>query len=744
MAIQKISPKKYAVISSGGAFDAKELLRIAEECEDGAKIVFEPGDYYFPSAENAVKLRGIRKNIAFEAAGGARFIGGKSVSGSIPAPKKAKERFFPEARDKIFCVDLKNGGIDDVCGFVSRGFGREVTPSHSEAFADGMPLNLSRYPKNGYLEITGYGEEETNEWAQKVGKLDKGFFYESGRPEKWAAADDILVHGYWSWDWANSYEKIAEIDKKSGKILTEEPYGQYAFKPGQRFNFYNILEEVTENGDYYIDKKEMILYYIPHNGQTPPEEILISTLKEPLWSVSGCENLCFEGFRMESTCGGGIAVENCGNIKISACEFKNIGNCAVTISKCRNVTVENCDIHDCGDGGISVSCGNRATLEPGNVKIDNNHIFKIAKWTRTYQTAVNASGVGIEIKNNLIHDCPHTGILFWGNEIQVKNNEIYSALLETGDAGAVYTGRDYTYRGNAVSGNYIHHLGGVGMGTMGIYNDDCVSGTLMEENIFFEVQRAVFLGGGRNFLVKGNLFVDCHPSIEIDGRGTSSHAIWRKMVDEYMRDKFYNIKDGGISAGAMDEPYISRYPELAEVDGFYRENLPIPPSAAIEGNVYCSNKKLEFTWDYEPGEFTVRKNKSVGRDYFEDYTIGLFDIKEGTDAEMYGFKRLEMAKCGLDEKRRKANPPRILTGLGFEAGNLVFKYKNFSDINAKGKIRLYSEDIELAPFEADIGANSEGAIKIPLEIEPNKQISIEARSDVAGIRPCRAKINAMR
>ncbi|MCL2815523.1 MAG: right-handed parallel beta-helix repeat-containing protein [Oscillospiraceae bacterium] len=735
MVIAKISPLKYTVLSEGGEFDAEALMRAVQECEDGAEIVFEPGKYYFPAPQNSVKLEGIQKNITFKAKEGARFIGGKPISNTHPVSKEAKQKFFFEARDKIFCADLKKEGISDICGFVSRGFGRKVTASHSEIFADQTPLNLSRYPKTGYLEITGYGEEKINEWSQKVGRLDRGFFYESEQPKKWAGADDILVHGYWSWDWANSYEKIAETDKESKKIMTQPPYGMYAFKPGQRFCFHNISEEVTEPGDYYINRKAMMLYYIPKNPQKLPEEILISTLNEPLWSADGCENLRFEGFQIEATCSSGIAVLNSGNIRISGCELKNIGNYAVTMDKCRNVTVENCTIHDCGDGGISISCGNRATLEPGGVKIDNNHIYKIAKWTRTYQTAVNASGVGIEITNNLIHDCPHTAILFWGNEIHIKNNEIYSALLETGDAGAIYTGRDYTFRGNVVSKNYIHHLGGVGMGTMGIYNDDCVSGTVMNDNIFFEVQRAVFLGGGRNFQVRGNLFVDCYPSIEIDGRGTSSHRIWRSMVDELMRDRFYNIKDGETAVSANCEPYISRYRDLGEIDAFYRKNLPIPPSADIKNNVYCSKRKLEFTWDCEPGEFRICKNKSVNRGCFEDYGIGLFDTKRGADIKS------RVTGRGLDEKRRSQNPPRILTGLGFEGGNLIYRYKNFSNTAVRGMVNLYSEGPAPAPFELEIGAMCEGTVKIPFDAGEGAQIAVEARSDIAGVRPCRLTVN---
>ncbi|MFR5072343.1 MAG: hypothetical protein ACLTDS_09535 [Bianqueaceae bacterium] len=51
---------------------------------------------------------------------------------------------------------------------------------------------------------------------------------------------------------------------------------------------------------------------------------------------------------------------------------------------------------------------------------------------------------------------------------------------------------------------YVHQ-GGVGMGTMGIYND-CV-GTVMEDNYFVETSRSVMMGGGGNFTVKNNVFV---------------------------------------------------------------------------------------------------------------------------------------------------------------------------------------------------------------------------------------------
>jgi hypothetical protein len=756
MKINKISAAKITVSPDETLFDTKALYDVIDTCADGAEIIFEPGCYYIPSNENAVKLKNITKRITIRAEEGVRLIGGQLLSGAKKVEGTDKARFYESVRDTVYCVDLKENGVASAGTFASRGFGRPVTPSHAEVFADKIPLSLSQYPKNGeFLYIKGFVEAEENEWADKVGKRESGFLYDSDRPKQWAdvspdSGNVILTHGYWSWDWANSYERVAAIDKENGVIKTKEPYCNYAFKTGQRFSFYNIREEVTDPGDYYIDRELYKLYFIPRTEKLPGE-ILISTLTEPLLKIDGCENISLVNLTIESTCGCGIQITSSKNIKIDGCDIHNIGNYAVTCDRSVGCDISGCEIYNCGDGGIQISCGNRKTLEAGGITVKNNHIYKIAQWTRTYQTAVNVNGVGVEIDHNLIHDCPHTGILFNGNDITITNNEIYSCLLETGDAGAVYIGRDYTYRGNVVSKNYIHHMGGVGMGTMGIYNDDCVSGTVMEENLFCEVSRAVFLGGGRDFIVRGNLFVDCHPSIEIDGRGTSNHKVWRTMVDDYMRGRFYSI-DGSVSA--MDEPYISRYPELRDIDAFYKAGLPIPPSALIENNVYCSHRKLEFTWDVEPGEFVVKHNKSIGRDYFTDYKMGLFNINDGTDAEAYGFKKFDMLNYGL-ENGGKTDPPRVMTAMKADDAGLEYYYKNLSDKTVSGEITLYSTGkneinkdciIIIKKFALEIKSGEEGTVLIPYSDMPiltEKNITlklVDARSDTAGIRPCRLTI----
>ena len=62
-------------------------------------------------------------------------------------------------------------------------------------------------------------------------------------------------------------------------------------------------------------------------------------------------------------------------------------------------------------------------------------------------------------------------------------------------------------------------MGGVGMGTMAIYMDDCVSGTHIAENTLWRCQTAVVLGGGRDFVVEQNVFVECLLAIGADAAG---------------------------------------------------------------------------------------------------------------------------------------------------------------------------------------------------------------------------------
>lgn len=634
---------------------------------------------------------------------GRELTGARAVTGFVPA---RDDRLTLEEGAVLWTAELDF----EPAGFASRGFSRPTQPSHSELFVDGTPYTLAQYPRRGgFLRISGVGAPEKTEWNEAVGKLDGGFYYDDPRPGEWTVREGLCVHGYWCYDWANSCESVAEFSPDF--IKTAPPFGNYAFKKGQRFSFINVFEELSRPGDYYVSPAERRVWFVCAAGYVPKEAAL-SCESEPLAVLENCENIVIKGLTLGCCRGDAMSIVGGKNITVENCTFRNIGDSALRASGTYGLTVRGCTVHDCGDGGIDVTAGDRKTLSSGKTVIEDNHIYNIAKWTRCYVCGVNASGVGFDIRRNLIHDCPHTAILFWGNDFNIERNEIYSVVMETGDAGAVYTGRDFTFRGNSVSRNYIHHLGGVGMGTMGIYNDDCVSGTLMEGNVFCEASRAVFMGGGRDFEVRGNLFVNCYPSVEADGRGSSKHQNWRSMVHDTMRSRFYEV-------GGDRPPYTLRYPELAAVDALYRqEDADFPLECVIEDNLFCSERKIEYTWDLNGKKTEERNNRDLSPDDFEDFRMGRYDLKK----PLNGCVRLE-------DTGPADQPVRVLAGFGDDGGLIM---ENAGSVPASGEYRIYGEGFEGESVRFSLAPGE----KCSRSISRYEGI-IEARSALPGARPAR-------
>jgi hypothetical protein len=595
-------------------------------------------------------------------------IGGRQINkwGQVK-DQAVLNRLNPEARGKVYQSDLKAQGIDDFGQFRSRGFGRSASPAALELFFQDKPMTVARWPNSDFLKITGYTEAVGDDHGGKLGNLAGGFNYEADRPSRWKDTNDIWVHGYWAYDWANSYEHIQSIDVNNHLIKTSPPYGNYGFRKGGRFYFINVLEELDEPGEFYLDRKNGILYFWP---SSPIEEgkALVSIVEKPLININGASYVTIRGLTIECARGDGVRILGGSKNVVTDCTLRNLGNNGVTVSGGNNHGVFDCDIYQAGDGGISLSGGDRKTLLPAGHYACKNHIHNVARWSRCYVPAISVNGVGISVSNNLIHDHPHCAILFGGNEHHIELNEIHHVCMETGDVGAIYTGRDYTYRGNIIRYNFIHHTGGVGMGSMGIYMDDCVSGTQIYGNILWKLHRAVFIGGGRDFTIENNIFVDCDPAIEIDGRGLSKAPVWHDMVYQTMKKHLEDMN-------WKQPPYSTRYPQLADLEKFYAADDGVPPgNISVLCNICVGSEFLKTTWGAANDMIVVGDNL-VGQDpNFIDAANGDFRLKDNSPAFKLGFKPLPTDQIGLKRPPRdvrKKQPDPIYAQLEKEYGKTV-------------------------------------------------------------------------
>ena len=578
-----------------------------------------------------------------------RLSGGRAIHGFRPVSNPAVlNRLDEQARGHVLEANLRDQGMSDFGRFRSRGFARPTAPSHMELFVGGQPMTPARWPNEGAWEkIAGFPESagQDDSHGGKIGRLADGFFYSGDRPRRWKNFDDVWVHGYWAWDWANSYERIESLDPETRLIKTASPHGIYGFRSGQRFYFSNVLEELDQPGEWYLDRKSGMVYLWPPRP-IEPNEVKVSLLESPLITMSEVSHVTIRGVVLEATRGNAIEIRGGKNDRIDGCAIRLIGNWGVRIEGGRGHGVLSCDIENTGDGGVSLAGGDRQTLAPGGHSVENCHFQKQGRWSKCYVPAVLVRGVGHRVAHNLIHDHPHCAILFNGNEHQIEFNEIHHVALETGDVGAIYTGRDWTFRGNAIRHNFIHETGGVGMGSMGVYMDDCVSGAEIRGNIFYKVTRAVFIGGGRDHRVENNIFVDCSPSVAIDARGMSKSPVWHNMVYDFMKKQLQAVPQ---------DLYRKRYPAIVNLDRYYQLGEGVPP----EGNVVAHNVSAGGKWLVLNGkigpDWLDQRDNWVGDDPgFVSRDTMDFRLQKDSPAWRLGFQAIPMEEIGLrdDESRR--------------------------------------------------------------------------------------------
>jgi len=583
--------------------------------------------------------------------GRATITGGVSIDGFLKVTDRAVlARLAPEARRHVRVAHLKAAGITNFGTMQSRGFGRKAVPAGLELFFNGVPMTMARWPNVDFTAITGIVKDTSKDdgWGNAVGAVESGFYFKNDRIKRWVPANDIWVHGYWCWDWANTYERVVSIDKDTGLIRTAEPYGMYGFRADQRFFFLNVLEELDQPGEWYLDRANGLLYFWPPS-QLENSETMVSMMDTPLVVMNGVSNIRLENLSFECVRGHGVMIEGGSNVTIAGCAIRNTGNHGVVIKSGTNHRVVSCDIAYTGDTGVDIEGGDRKTITPCNHVVENCHIHDFSRWSRCYCPAIHGRGVGMRFANNRLHHAPHTAILFWGNEFSIENNEIYQVCLETGDAGAIYIGRDYTFRGNVVRNNFIHHMGGVGMGTMGIYNDDCVSGTLMEGNVFYRCTRAAMLGGGRELRVINNLFVDCRPAISFDARGVSPNPVWQKMVNGFMKEQAEKMN-------YLQPPYITRYPELKPVGRYLARGKGVPPENCLaERNICVGGQWL----DGEPAsakKWLASRRNMIVADGVKFRNLTALDLRLATSVPAkVGFRAIPMDRIGIavDTWRKK-------------------------------------------------------------------------------------------
>lgn len=285
-------------------------------------------------------------------------------------------------------------------------------------------------------------------------------------------------------NWEITRKTLSAIDPGGGRIVLAPPHieGHSHIRPkkGSPFFLENAREFLDEPGEWYLDRQQRAICYLPREGENPATAVVMAPVLEQLVTVSGtadrpAEDIVFEGITFSHTnwhppehgfSGMQAAfhyllspdnrrerlrptpavhlryVRKC---RIADGTFTQLGAIGPWLGEgCRENTIEGNDVHDVAANGIMVGedvRGHNWEEEPelpeeqrviGNV-IRRNHVHSCG--TEYFGSVGIWVGFtdGTVVAHNLVHDVPYTGVSFGG---MIRNVRLYSRALSESELKA--------------------------------------------------------------------------------------------------------------------------------------------------------------------------------------------------------------------------------------------------------------------------------------------------------------------
>jgi len=416
-------------------------------------------------------------------------------------------------------------------------------------------LPLSQWPKEDAFKIKAVDEKDiintVDVWNNFV-----AFYADKTEVMNFENLSDVRVkvQHYWY----DEMLPIANIDTDSGRIELTKP-SSLNLREDDNFVFENVREKLSLPGEWYLDRAEEKLYYIPEVGDTAENTVLYTGATEKLIELSGVNDISFQGIKFTKTDWSvadgtwigtpgafvpeenesfdnikytpnfpqaaydqpaAIEVRNAKNINFVNCTFTNLSNAGLMLgSNVTDSSVETCKFENIGANAVYIKGDYSIPATTKNIRV---YDCNISKYGRIFNGAIGVIVVhasDCEIEHNEIHDGWYTGISvgwMWGyaenptNAIKVRNNLIYN--IGNGwlsDMGGIYTLG--IQPDTVLSGNVIYNVGcyggNYGYGGWGIYLDEGSSGILVENNLAYDCSSQCFHQHyGKDNMIRNNIF----------------------------------------------------------------------------------------------------------------------------------------------------------------------------------------------------------------------------------------------
>lgn len=422
-------------------------------------------------------------------------------------------------------------------------------------YKDNKRLSRSNYPKEGTFKIADplsdeaiAPEVDANFFTHSVAfKVNPADLLDFSNPSD----IDIKIMHFW----CDDLLPIHSIDKNTGRVETNKASAM-TVRVDDNFIFENVKEALTLPGEWYLDRTEDKLYYIPEDGDTIENTTLYAAVTEQLITFTGAKNISFRGIIFINTdwdhidgkhtgipfpeshplygnieygtdhpqaayeVPAAILISSSDGINFTDCCFENIGYTAVKFEKAsKNCNVESSLFNEIGANAVFIDGEFVVPATTDNINIKDCHI---SCYGRIFNNAIGillTNAANCELSNNEIHDGWYTGVSVgwsWGyadnptDNINISDNLIYN--IGNGwlsDMGGIYTLG--VQPNTVISGNVIYNVGcdesAYGYGGWGIYLDEGSSYMIVENNLVYDCSSQTFHQHyGKENIIRNNIF----------------------------------------------------------------------------------------------------------------------------------------------------------------------------------------------------------------------------------------------
>jgi len=364
---------------------ARDAVRKLPKDQD-VTIWLGGGDYYFDSpfrlgpedsgvAAHTVTYRAIKGETP-------RLLGGRRLNAENFHPvadPATLARIARDARGKIVELDLAKASVRNAGPYpaVFRDSG-----SIAGLFHDGRRLPLARYPKKGYMTFAKVIDNAggLSDWRNpaSVMKVDPNgpggtFQYRDGDAAKfevWNGQLDrgVWLRGYWRVTWEVSGQRLLTIDTAAHTATFARPipggignkYTRPAGNGRESYWVLNLLEEVTEPGEWCLDFKDRKIYLYPPSFPPGNDGILLMDETAPVIELRDASRIILRGLTIEANLGDGIRITGGEGNLVAGCTVRNVDKYAVVVDGGKNHTVLSNDLYHLGAGGVWLGGGDEA------------------------------------------------------------------------------------------------------------------------------------------------------------------------------------------------------------------------------------------------------------------------------------------------------------------------------------------------------------------------------------------------